>query len=90
MSYVSGRLFAGQVTGIGSGSATQLDSSQNCREVLVQSDPGNSPNVLVGNSAHQYVVLTPGQSVTIPVISLTLVYVKAVSGTVTVNWLARD
>lgn len=62
----------------------------NQREVIVQSDPANTTNLLVGNSTAQKVVLTPGQSINIPVISLSLIFVKMVSGTGTVNWLGRD
>lgn len=62
----------------------------NCREAIIQSDPANTTNLLVGNSVVQYLVLTPGQAITIPVISLSLVYVKMASSTGTVNYLARD
>ena len=90
MSYVSGRLYAGEKTGI-TASAVQISTTtNNIREVLVQADPGNTTNMLIGNVDSQEVVLTPGQSVTIPIISLSLVYVKMSSSTGTVNWLARD
>ena len=92
MSYTSGRIYGGQKTGITT-SAVQIVASADdkaIREALIQSDPANTTNVLVGNVDAQYVVLTPGQSVTIPVISLTRVYVKMSSGTGSVNWLSRD
>ena len=90
MSYTSGRLFAGEKTGI-TGTAVQLATDQsNCREVLVQNDPDNAGNLLVGNSTAQEVTLTPGQSITIPIISLSLIWVKMSTGTGTANWLARD
>ena len=62
----------------------------NCREALIQSDPTNTTNMLVGNVDGQYVVLTPGQSFTIPIVSLRLVYVKMASLTGTCNYIARD
>ena len=90
MSYTSGRLYAGEKTGI-STSAVQISTTEkNIREALIQADPSNTTNVLVGNTDSQEVVLTPGQSITIPIISLSLVYVKMASGTGIVNYLARD
>lgn len=90
MAYVSGRLFAGEKTGI-NGTAVQVSTTTaNIREALIQSDPSNTTNLLVGNVTAQELVLTPGQSVTIPIISLSLIWVKMGSGTGTLNWLARD
>ena len=90
MGYVSGRLYAGEKTGITTSAVQISTTSNNIREALIQSDPSNTTNVLIGNATDQEVVLTPGQSVTIPIISLSLVYVKMASGTGIVNWLARD
>ena len=89
MSYVSGRLFTGQVTGVTT-AAQQLNATQNCREVMIQNDPANTGNLIVGTSTAQYITLTPGQAVTLPIISLTLIYVKMSTGTGTINWLCRD
>lgn len=90
MSYTSGRLAAGETTGITTTAIPVSATTHAIREALVQSDPSNTTNVLIGNSAVQEVVLTPGQSITVPIISLSLIYVKMVSGTGIVNWLARD
>jgi len=90
MSYTSGRLFAGEKTGIDTTAGAISTTSYNIREVLIQADPSNTTNLLVGNSTAQEVVLTPGQSITIPIISLSLIYVKMASGTGIVNWIARD
>lgn len=90
MSYVSGRLFAGEKTGIDTNAGALSTTTTGIREVLVQSDPANTTNLLVGNSTAQEVVLTPGQSITIPICSLSLIYVKMASGTGVANWLARD
>lgn len=89
MAYVSGRLFAGQKTGITT-TASQLHASQVCREVLIQSDSSNAGNILVGNVDGQHIILTPGQSITLPIFSLSLIYVKTSTGTGSVNWIARD
>ena len=90
MAYVSGRLYAGEKTGI-TVTAVQISTTEkNIREALIQADPSNTTNVLIGNVDAQEVVLTPGQSITIPIISLSLVYVKMASGTGITNYLARD
>ena len=90
MAFTSGKIIAGEKTGVTTAAVAVSTSSQNIREVLLQSDPGNTTNLLIGSATDQEVVLTPGQSITIPIISLSLVYVKMASGTGTVNWLARD
>lgn len=90
MAYVSGRLYAGETTGITTTAVAVSTTSNNIREALIQADPSNTTNVLIGNEDAQEIVLTPGQSVTIPIISLSLVYVKMASGTGIVNWIARD
>lgn len=90
MAYTSGRLFAGETTGITTSAVQVSTAAANIREAIIQSDPTNTTNVLIGNSSAQEVVLTPGQAITIPIISLSLIWVKMASGTGTVNWLARD
>lgn len=59
-----------------------------CREVLVQADPANVANVVVGGSGRQTIVLTPGASVSLPVPNIGLLYARVVSGTGTANVLA--
>ena len=92
MGYTSGRLLAGETTGIGTTAVavSTAATSHAIREALIQADTTNTTNVLVGNSTAQEVVLKPGASITIPIISLSLIYVKMASGTGTVNWFARD
>jgi len=90
VSYTSGRLAAGETTGITTTAVQVSTTTHAIRETLIQADPSNTTNVLVGNGTAQEIVLTPGQSITIPIISLSLVYVKMASGTGIVNWLARD
>lgn len=89
MSYVSGRLYTGQLTGITT-VAVQLHPTQACREVMIQSDTANVGNLIVGTIVNQYIVLTPGQAITLPIISLNLIYVRMSAGTGIANWLARD
>lgn len=90
MSYTSGRFYAGQKTGVTTTASQVSTTSANIREALIQSDPANSGNLLVGDATTQAIALTAGQSVTIPIISLSLIYVKMSTGTGTVNWIARD
>lgn len=98
MAYTSGRLYAGQTTGIGAVTAVPVASGSiggstgvpNTREVIIQSDPANTTNMKVGSALAQYLILTPGQSINVPVINPTLVYAVMVSGTGTINWFARD
>lgn len=90
MAYTSGRLYSGEKTDVSTTAAAISTTSANIREALIQADPTNTTNVLVGSSTAQEVVLAPGQSITIPIISLSLVFVKMASGTGIVNWLARD
>ena len=66
-----------------------LAASTTVVEVLVQNDPDSTTNALVGSSAAQTIELAPGDAVTVPTDNLATVYVKAVSGTPTVNYLAR-
>ena len=89
MSFVSGRLFSGQNTGVTT-SAARLHASQSCRQVLVQNDPGNSVNLLIGDVDGQYIIVKPSQSISINIISVSEIYVKSASGTITVNWLASE
>lgn len=90
MAYTSGNIYSGERTGIGTTAVPVATNTVNIREALIQSDPSNTTNVLVGSALAQEMVLTPGQSITIPVISLSIIYVKMASGTGIVNWLTRD
>lgn len=91
MSYTSGRLVAGQKTGV-STVASQLHPTQTCREVILQSDQTNEgADLLVGDANGQYITLQPSQCITIPVISLSLVYIRMSAGSIgVVNWIVRD
>jgi hypothetical protein len=87
--YTSGRLVAG-TTALTISAAPVSTATHAIREVLVQADPSNSTNVLVGNSSAQPMVLTPGQAITVPVISLSLIWAKMASGEGSLNWFGRD
>ena len=60
-----------------------------CFEVLVQSDPDNDANVLVGNATHGCTIrLTVGSAITIPINDVEKIMARAVAGTQRINWLA--
>ena len=84
----SNTFYAGTLTT--STTAAALGASQSCSEILVQSDPSNTTNVKVGNSAAQTIVITPGASMSISVVNVADIYAVAVSGTPQINWLARS
>lgn len=69
--------------------AAQLSTGYECNEVFFQNDPDNTVDILFGNSASQPIQLLPGDSFTLPVQNVNEVYVKTVSSTATVPWLAR-
>ena len=68
--------------------AEALAASQTITKVVMQNDPDSTANVLVGNETVQSIKLVPGANITIAVNDLAKVFVKAESGTVTVNYLA--
>jgi len=62
-----------------------------CWQVLVQADPSNATNVLVGDEAHGcHIVLRAGESIMVPVNDVNKVYVRTADGggTNVVNWFA--
>ena len=67
----------------------QLSAGQACKEVVVQNDPDNTVDVLIGDATNQRFQLVPGQAITLPVANVSQVYAKNVSSTTqSVNWLA--
>lgn len=64
-----------------------IASSAACDGVLVQNDPDNTVDLLVGGSAAQTVQLAPGDSAFFAVSDIAKVFTKTVSGTATVNYV---
>ena len=65
--------------------------SQTGSEFLIQADPANSNNVLLGaTSGTQPIVLGPGASVPMPIVNLNLLYASTNTGTATLNWIGRS
>lgn len=56
-------------------------------QVIVQNDPDSANSVHVGNDLQQTFQIVPGGALTIPIGSLTKVYVLF-DGAATVNWIA--
>ena len=68
---------------------TVLSNRILCWQVLVQADPDNTANIVVGESLHGcHIVLRAGESISIPINEVGKVQVRAISGTQTANWLA--
>jgi len=83
-------LHDGYRTGLGTGANPITTDRIDCFQVIVQNDPGNANNMYIGNATSQSIVLTPGQSETIPLSGrVGQVYVRFVAGTDNrVNWHA--
>lgn len=67
-------------------------TSQPCQEVVVQADPDNVPDMLVGTSASLYPIqLTPGQSMRIRTSNVRNIFFTTATNGVSVscNWLAE-
>lgn len=85
--YYSG-MFVG-TKGVGFPAEALFQESKPIFEVILQNDPGSANNMLVGNEFGQYVIVVPGQSITIPIDNLNKVYaVTAEGNSATANWIA--
>ena len=58
-------------------------------ECVVQNDPDNTVDILVGASGTQTIQLSPGQSITIPIQDAATIFLKSVSATPVANYLCR-
>jgi hypothetical protein len=70
--------------------AAPLGASYECSEVFIQNSTENAVNILLGSSEQQLISLSPGMGFTLPVQNINDVYVKTVSSTATVVFLARS
>jgi hypothetical protein len=59
-----------------------------CMRVTLSAPASNTADVLLGNSGAQNFHLPAGQTVTLDVVSPSLIYAAAASGTQTVTWIA--
>jgi hypothetical protein len=66
------------------------DTGHALRELLVQADPDNTDNLLIGNEDAQSIVLQPGDDITLALENPGSLFHKAASGTQTLRYLGRD
>lgn len=87
--YASTVLYDGQVSVTATAAALP---GQTVREVVLTADPSNTSGsyIYVGNSTGQHTPLAPGQSITLSIDNLDLVYAYASTGTQKLNYLARN
>ena len=80
-------------TGTNSGittTATPLTTTPSTgREVIVQADPANGANVLVGGQAAQNIALVAGAALALDWTDVSTIWAKSASGSMTVNWMVR-
>jgi hypothetical protein len=71
-------------------SQVALSTSVPCFVVVVQSDPRNTTNVIVGNrnNSGPAIVLEPGDTITLPINDVSKVYARSIGAAQVVNWLA--
>jgi hypothetical protein len=70
--------------------ATPLTTTQSSgREVIVQADPTNAADILIGGSNAQEIHLVAGASLALDWTDISTIWVKSASGTLIANWLVR-
>ena len=83
----SGPITTGTDTSVSTAQALIADTP--CRAVVVQADPENTADVLIGDSAAQTLQLQAGQSISLRVRNLDQIFVAGASGTQTVHWITE-
>jgi len=66
--------------------AALVSTPTHCVGVIVQNDPDNTVDILVGFSPAQTLQLAPGESVWVGIDDVAKVFTKSVSGTANVNY----
>ncbi len=69
-----------------SGSATQFPTAAG-RGVIIQADPTNTTDVLIGENTTPHFRMLPGAVLSLSIANLNVLYHKAVSGSPVVNYL---
>lgn len=82
--YRSPELNTQSVTSDGTGTAL---ANMPCASVLLQADPDNTTDILIGDSGAQVIQLVPGASVSLDIENTQIVFHKAVSGSPVLNVL---
>lgn len=81
-------LIAGIQTGTTAATALNNGVSQTCMEMIIENQPINNINILVGTAALQSFHIAPGDTLVLPIDNVNKVYVKTPSGSSVVGWLA--
>ena len=81
-------ILAGVQTGTTIAAGLNNGVSQVCSEVIVQNQPINAINVLVGNQSLQAFHLTPDASLVIAIDNVNKIYIKTPSGSSVISWMA--
>ena len=64
--------------------------SQAATEILIQANPSNTESVLIGNATNQYIRLSAGVTITLPISNLNQIYGKVSTNvSATVNWITN-
>lgn len=58
-----------------------------CIAVLVQSDPNNTEDIFLGDSANQHIQLTPGTSLSLDISNTSMLFARAASSSADLNYL---
>jgi len=58
-----------------------------CVGVLLQSDPDNTDDILIGDTGAQTIQLTPGQSFSVDIKNTNKIFAKGVTGTPTLAYM---
>lgn len=66
-----------------------LRASMTSWECLVQNDPDNTVDILVGSASAQTIQLSPGQSIVIPIQDPATIWLKSASATPVASYLCR-
>lgn len=80
-------LLANEIT-VGVAAQPLVSGTLACYEVLIQADPSNTADVLIGNAHNHTIVLTAGTPISIPINDASKVWLRAVSGNQRVGWVA--
>jgi len=77
-------VLTGETLGLTTTKAALADIS--CVAVIIQSDPDNTDDILIGDTGAQTLQLTPGQSFAFDIKNTVKVFAKSVTGTPTLNY----
>ena len=87
----SGAPYAGDMTA-GTISVTEtaavISTSVPCVGVILQADPDNGADIMIGDASSQPVQLQPGASISLPIRNLALIWADSASGTLALNYIA--